>query len=330
MPNQSIPNSQTKSNLELDNIPAELRALPRWVLWKSETRDGKPTKVPYQANGVKAESDNPATWKPLSAIFPKISLYDGAGVMLGKGLAGVDLDHHAPEGKLDEYASITVKQLNSYSEMSPSGEGIHILCWGDLPDGRRKNSEKGIEMYSAGRFFTVTGWHITGTPESIERRTDELAQLHRETFPQEKQRTHEPAQPTNLDDVALIEKARMAKNGPKFSMLWDGDISGYGSQSEADLALCCILAFWSGGDQGQMDRLFRQSGLMRPKWNEAHGGDGTTYGNMTINKALQGTHYYIPGQPTRKAKPWHKYKPIDQLSDRQLLRRFRQAKEGRR
>ena len=75
-----------------------------------------------------------------------------------------------------------------------------------------------------------------------------------------------------------------SRQGEKFRRLWEGDTSGYESHSEADAALCSILSYWTKGDTAQIDRLFRRSGLMRTKWDEAHSSDKSTYGQMTICK----------------------------------------------
>lgn len=281
---------------QIENIPAELKALNQWVLWHYETRDGKQTKVPYQPNGQKAESDNPATWASFERVRAALPRFDGLGIMFGNGLAGVDLDHHIEGGQISEYARSVVDRVDSYTELSPSGTGLHILFRGDLPAGRRRNDDLGIEMYSAGRFFTVTGQTLEGTPPTVNERTAQLAELHREIFKQQKpQGKRKPAKPTNLDDTTLLEKARNASNGGKFSALWAGDCKDYnGDQSRADLALCSTLAFWTGGDTGRIDNLFRSSGLMRPKWDEIHSGAGATYGQMTIEKSLQGVDFYNP------------------------------------
>ena len=98
----------------------------------------------------------------------------------------------------------------------------------------------------------------------------------------------------NISDRELIEKAARAVNGGRFRNLWCGNIAGYPSHSEADQALCNILAFWTGNDPGRMDRLFRQSGLMRVKWDRKQ--SGTTYGAITIAKAVKGNKaVYDPG-----------------------------------
>jgi putative DNA primase/helicase len=104
-----------------------------------------------------------------------------------------------------------------------------------------------------------------------------------------------PSAPSDLADAELITRARMASNGASFARLWAGDWSRYDSQSEADAALCSYLAFWTGGDRGRVDSLFRQSGLYRPKWDERHHGDGSTYGEGTLNLTLSGQRdYYSP------------------------------------
>lgn len=99
----------------------------------------------------------------------------------------------------------------------------------------------------------------------------------------------------DLDDEELLSRARGASNGAKFERLWNGRIGGYESQSEADMALCCLLAFWTGGDERWMDQLFRQSGLLREKWDDVHYADGSTYGEKTIERAVETTsEFYEP------------------------------------
>ena len=93
-----------------------------------------------------------------------------------------------------------------------------------------------------------------------------------------------PREPVALDDLQMIEKAKRSKGGAKFSALWRGDASGYKSPSEADQALCNILAFWTNRNPNRMDRLFRQSGLMRKKWDRRQ--SGSTYGALTIQNAI--------------------------------------------
>jgi len=151
-------------------------------------------------------------------------------------------------------------------------------------------------MYDYARFFTMTGWHLAGTPTTIDARQDALTAFHATVFGSPRQQSSPRDAPAHdhgggrLDDALLLEKARAARNGARFARLWTGDISGYDSPSNADLALSVMLAFWTQ-DTAQMDRLFRQSGLMREKWDEQRGAQ--TYGERTIMEALarQTEHY---------------------------------------
>jgi hypothetical protein len=132
----------------------------------------------------------------------------------------------------------------------------------------------------------------------IQHRQAEIEALHAEIFGQKAESAPKPAPRLgniDLDDADLLAKAGRATNGDKFTRLWAGDMTGYSSHSEADLALCSHLAFYCGGDPGRIDRLFRRSGLYRPKWDEKHG--AVSYGQMTIRKALEGTtEFYQPGK----------------------------------
>ena len=180
---------------------------------------------------------------------------------------------------------------------APSRTGIKIFTKGNLPIAGSGSKNGNIEMYHRKKFFTVTGWHLEGTPLTIESRQEELNEIftqyfgHRKTSPI----NQTPSTPVNASDSELIEKAKQASNGDRFSKLWAGDSSDYPSQSEADLALCLMLAFWTGRNPTRIDQLFRQSRLMRQKWDEKHFGDGTTYGQATVQKAIeQTTEVYSP------------------------------------
>lgn len=103
-----------------------------------------------------------------------------------------------------------------------------------------------------------------------------------------------------LPDTELLAKISRSKKGEKFKKLFKGQTEGYESHSEADLALCSILAFWTSKNAGQMDRIFRLSKLYRPKWDEQHGPH--TYGQMTLQKALEGTENVLGGNQTHNKK----------------------------
>ena len=280
--------------VNFDAIPEELQAHRQWVTWRIELRNGKLTKVPYSpATDRKAESDNPATWGTFSEAVAayQTGRVDGIGFVFSPKdpYAGVDLDHsrNPTTGEVERWALDAVHLLNSYTEVSPSGTGLHILVRGRLPEGRRRSGH--VEVYDDGRYFTMTGQHLDGTPGTVEDRQAELEAYHAATFgkPQDGKAEMPGAKGTNsLSDLELISRASAASGnaGPKFAALWRGDTGGYASQSEADLALCSYLAFWTNGDAARIDSLFRQSRLWRPKWDERHGAQ--TYGQATIEKAL--------------------------------------------
>lgn len=287
------------------DIPSELRDLSQWVLWRKLDRGGKVTKPPYQPNGQKAESDNPDTWSTFEDAVRALPKFDGLGIMLANGLCGIDIDHCIENGELSPFAKRAISLLNSYSEKSPSGTGVHILFFGELPPGRRKHTATGFETYSSGRFFTLTGDRLPGAPTTIEERTQEAAALHGEIFGEPaEERAATPPTGMDLDLDELLNLALTAKNGDRFSRLYGGHIDEYASQSEADLALCSMLAFWAGGDRSKIDQMFRGSGLMRKKWDEKHGAQ--TYGEITIGKAVSGQREYYQPHKERSRDNGHK------------------------
>jgi putative DNA primase/helicase len=297
------------AELDLAAIPAELRALAQWVVWRYEHRDAKPTKVPCcPAMGARASSTDPTTWTTFEEAVEawRQGGYVGVGFVFGKTnpYCGIDLDDCVDgAGEVSADAAQIVHRLNTYTEISPSGRGVKLFLRGKLPArGRRKGK---VEMYDCGRFFTVTGRHLAGTPTTVEERQAELDALHAEMFgtPPPTSPLSTPEVSVGLDDDQLLEKARQAKNGAKFVALYDrGDIGAYGNDdSVADLALCGMLAFWSGSDPVRMDGLFRRSALMRPKWDEKRG--DSTYGGITLAKALATTTEFFgsrqPAPPSR-------------------------------
>ena len=270
------------------NIPESLKQVKQWVCFKLEPNEkkGKADKIPKDPKtGYNAKANDPATWSDYQTAVNAVSKYgfDGIGIEFANGIFGVDLDGVVKDGKFTAEAQDIIKTMDSYTEYSPSGTGVHILAKGTIPPkDRRKGS---VEMYSEGRFFTVTG-KVIGATKEVEERTAQAAAVHAKYLRrEEKPKTDNQPQELNLSDSELISKAMNARNGHTFRALWNGDIGGYPSQSEADLALCNLLAYWTNGNAYRMDALFRQSALYREgKWNKRHGAD--TYGNMTISKAL--------------------------------------------
>src|SRR5215211_5640163 len=225
-----------------------IRDLIQWVCWRYEERDGKPTKVPIgPLTRKKADSTNPETWADYSEAVKacKEHGYGGIGFVFtpDDDLCGVDLDGCLdPEtGEIEGWAQEIIEELDSYAEITPSGKGVHVLIRGTLPPGRNRKGR--FETYDRGRYFTVTGRHLAGTPQSIESRQEQLERVVGRVFgPPEDSNGHTTngaaPKPNGLTDEELVQKALAASNGERFARLWSGDTSGYGSHSEADLALC--------------------------------------------------------------------------------------------
>lgn len=282
-----------------DSVPDGLKQLPQWVVWKKETDEkGKVKKVPRNPiTGYGASSTDPETWNTFITardIYEETKGYDGIGfVFNNSGIVGIDLDHCIDEtGQMTETAQEIIQVLDSYTEYSPSGTGVHIYAYGTLPvDGKKKEP---YEMYQNKRYFTVTGQSFHNPPKQIQYKGPEILKIYERLFPQVEAPAQQPISGfslLNADEV--VNRIRASRQGQTFEALYQGDISAYPSQSEADMALCNILAFWCAKDAQMMDAIFRQSGLYRPKWDVKHGPE--TYGNITIQKAIAGTtEVYTP------------------------------------
>jgi putative DNA primase/helicase len=299
-----------------EQIPQELKTLNQWLTWCYELREGKKTKVPVNPHtGEYASVTNPKTWGSFEQARAAVKNGNaGIGFVFTAAdpYMGIDLDGCFDADGLHPQGADVVRRLDSYSERSVSGNGLHIILKGKLPPGGRRKGK--LEMYDAGRFFVMTGNHLESTPLTIEPRQAELEALHAKIFPPPppKPQAAPPAMPSDLSDFAIVDKAKSARNGHKFSQLWAGDTTGYPSASEATAALLEMLVFWTGPDPERLDRLFRQSGLMREKWDRPQ--SGSTWGALEIEKAIaRATEFYTPAkQPLPQApapQPFPKTKP---------------------
>ncbi|MDP4119589.1 MAG: DUF3987 domain-containing protein [Bacillota bacterium] len=282
-------------------------------------RSGKTPIDPITGYGAK--SNNPATWGTLEQSLACVGKngIDGIGVELSDGLCGIDIDHCINEqGEVNELAQDIVSIMNGgYVEISPSGTGLHIIFSGTIPKGSRRKGN--VEMYAEGRYFTLTG-NGKGIATEL---SEQAAQVHKKYLAQTSTPTAEasPCIQLSLSDDELLKKISTSKNAPTVEALWHGDISRYKSQSEADIALCNILAFWTGRDAGQIDRLYRTSGLYREKWDRPQ--SGSTYGRLTIQKAIDDCHeVYQSGYKKSVAQNfsntdpelWEKPTPFDEYA----------------
>ncbi len=287
-----------------NNIPEELKVLKQWVCFRAVESKEKPGKLdkelinPY--TGFPASPINPRHWSTFSIALKQMEKYklDGISFCLtdleGKDLRNdifcIDLDKVLYESEninvFQHFEANKIYQMfkgKTYIEYSMSGKGLHILGVGNLTKPTR-NRKGAIEMYDNKRIMSLTG---ARTPDS----TDTLGKLEKELREANLKYIGEVEKidTTNINrgelsesDSELIDKIRNSRQGAKFSQLFDRGSSG--DESSDDFALCRILAFWTRNDESRMDSIFRQSALMRPKWDKIHGSQ--TYGQMTIRNAM--------------------------------------------
>lgn len=305
-----------------EQMPDELKALRQWVVWRAELRPGKakPAKVPYQPRtGHRARTDVPATWGTYAQALARHRQggWHGLGFVFTAGdpYCGVDLDDcRVPlTGEITPWAWEIVEELRSYTEVSPSGRGLHVLVRASLP-GHAGRKQGAVEVYDAGRYFAVTGQRLAGQPGTIEERQAEVLALYatlapaaEETLPRGQPR---PTLAFSRSDEEVLARARAAPNGAKFRALYDeGRMDGYRDPqtgthdpSRADFALMRLLAYWTNGNAAQMARLFQASALYRPeRWGQLAGG-GHSYGEVTIYNALRLPDLGAADAPKRKRR----------------------------
>lgn len=322
----------------LARVPAELRAEARWVCWRREERGGRATKLPVcAANGRMAKSTDPATWATFEDAVAAVGRWrcDGVGFVFGpdRAFTGLDLDHVIVDGVLDAEYRWVVEEAGTYTEVSPSGDGLHLIFRGAKPDWAQR-SRKGqpggrvVEMYDHDRYFTVTGDVFEGRGALAE--NPGVVERAYRTWIEPEARSAQPrlddaareASPGDMGDDELVERMLASRSGDDIRALLAGDCSAQGGDhSAADMALCSHLAFWCAGDAARMDRIFRRSGLMRDKWDSRRG--GTTYGAQTIGRAISGaTEFYRPRAARRdgSSRPRANNKNVCSISTRREQR----------
>jgi len=372
-----------------DAIPENIRTIENWILWREGERDGKSTKIPtkpYRTSGdINCDVTNPKHRRDFDTAWDAFNdsrvTGDGLGFVFTDevSITGVDLDkcRDPDTGSLEDWAEDIIDRLDSYTEVSPSGTGVHVLVGGELTaSGNRRGR---VEMYDSDRYFTVTGVHLAGTPTEIQKCQEEIDDVHREYIRNEttsegqqslaeaaatdtsesgenrggRRATEAPGRqsesalverygdafrsisdpairealervktkylpsvcPSTFDDLAgpgidisdseILDRMFDSRGGERKRRIYEGDSSMWGShdadypsQSEADMALAHTLAFWTGRDPDRMDTLFRNSGLMRSKWDDQHYSSGATYGAVTLARALLRVddYYELPSE----------------------------------
>lgn len=275
--------------------PAALAKVPQWVLYRAVPDEKRVKKVPYQANGQPASTTDPSTWTTHRAAVDAYlngGGFSGIGFVFTEddGLYGIDLDNALDsKGRLRPWARDIVERFRgTYIEVSPSDRGLHVFGLGKLSPSLRKKIAVGdghIEAYDRERYFTFTGNRFEDTRNVVCTVNGGLTWLIGKHLDRTKDENDLPV-PVNtglIDREVLV----LAKRNPKFKAAWDeGDIGPWANDhSTADFFVCTKLAYYTGWDTERMDALFRQSALMRPKWDERRGSQ--TYGEWTIEKAAR-------------------------------------------
>lgn len=292
----------------------KIKNLPIWLLWKKEVRNEKPTKVPYKSPSVYASSTDPDTWSTYNNLknrYFKNHETDGnrgIGIVFedSANIIGIDFDHCIFNDKLHPDVESFVKLANTYTEYSPSGTGLHLLFQKnesiDLLANKHHFETYAIEVYTSGRYFTFTEkeHEISSSLRVVS--SEELTNLLSTIgYPwSKKETTYTPPITTiTLADDVLLKKMFASKNGAKIERLYNGDTSDFtNDESSADHSLCLHLAFWSGKNADQMERLWLSSPLGQRKKTQ----ERKDYRDRTIVNAIQSTStiYNPPTKPTTK------------------------------
>ena len=310
--------------MNYENIPDELKACRQWICHK----DKIPKSPLYNGN---ANPTDPATWGSYEQAIRAVSRYGYSGLgfvfAADSPYCGIDIDHciNPDTGEINPNALDIVETMDSYTEHSPSGTGLHIIYKGaEHPEWKRKvkdalGSGADLEMYQSGRYFTVTG-NKYGTLSIINER-DSFAELIQKAYMnKETKAQYDPKYDKQNNKVADVENTAKAlrkerdadgsekslcavKSGAQalrsdseiitlasrsnkgFPALYSGDTSSYGNDESRADAALCAIIAFYTKDGAQIDRIFRSSGLMRDKWDRKTG--ASTYGAITIENALK-------------------------------------------
>lgn len=288
------------------NIPQELRNLKQWGLFELKWVEArkKNTKIPINPyDGSAGKSNDPNTWSDFDTAMRALNdveRADGLAFYFANGYVGLDIDHidsnledwqagdNDPNNLVNKFQDLTD---NTYMEVSQSGTGIHAIFKGKIPGKRRRKGN--YEMYQTGRFFALTGNNIIPDPTIKSMSDDEMKTLYEFLFGKDNiVQLHSESDnitPVDLSVAEIIKRAEnSAKTGTRFTMFMKGGWEQfYSSHSEADMAFANDLAFWTGRDLHKMDTIFRNSSLMREKYDEKRG--AVTYGTSLLNKAINET-----------------------------------------
>jgi hypothetical protein len=332
--------------VDFERLPTAIKEHKSCLLWSYVWDDKREEwgKVPVQTRAAhpeyrkkwnlrfyRAATTKPKTHSPCADVQDYYQgwreCFDGCGLVLNNGLLGVDLDNCRDRitGVIKPWAVAIIDELDSYTEVSPSGTGVKVFLHASLDDvvgglginpkdkPYKVQFEDGeVEVYdhTSPRYFTVTGHRLDDQPHEVERRQDQFAAVYLRLYAARfenaklatarrvKARETKEAAPIGIEDQEVVDLCLTAKNKAKFARLYrDGNLNDYGDDwSRADMALVQMLAFWVGDDSERIDRIFRSSRLYRDKW------DRDDYRNRTIDKAIARTDEFFDWTATERMK----------------------------
>lgn len=253
-------------------IPPELRNRKQWVLWKTVTRDGRDTKLPFQADGKPAKSNEPSTWTDFSFAMQAASNFQ-VGFVFAEAdtFCGIDLDgcRDPVRGDVAHWAKTWINRFDSYSEVSPSKTGVKIFVRGKNPlgAGRKTNVEtefdagkqSAVEIYDSLRYFAVTGWRLGGVSPNVEERQDVLEQFCVYFFPKQVA----PAIVADWSsDEAVCERAR------KYLSTMPPAIAGQSGHNQTFHAACVLTKGFVLNESQALALLAEFNARCEPPWTE--------------------------------------------------------------
>ncbi|MGN5882463.1 phage/plasmid primase, P4 family [Staphylococcus simulans] len=277
-------------------IPEQLKELPKWVLWRAEWNEKQQqfSKVPYSFAGYRASSTKKDTWtlfNPIYTLYEQNNKYDGIGFVLSDDDEYIVLDiDNAVDRETNELKTDLAHEMVqlTYCELSPSGTGLHCFFKGELPKERKKKrTDLDIELYDKSRFMTVTGESI-GQSEICEEQVT-INNIVERYFKEDEPINLITLQPQNTNvfsDDEVLQNMLNSKNKDKIKDLLSGDYEKYfDSPSEAVQSLLHYLAFYTGKDKQQMERIFLDYNNLTDKWDSKR--NNTTWGQLELDKAIQ-------------------------------------------
>lgn len=310
----TIKNYSTNHTGEGGNLPKNLKEYNQWLtthdtpLKKDRHKSPKCPSEGWNEGGLLSfeEARNLSEPEDNTALAFRFT-QDGPFV-------GFDLDDVTRGGEFTDEALGIVRRLNSYTEVSSSGTGLHVIAKGEKVDTQKSRGDLAgpghLEVYDHSRYFVLTGDVYDGRT-SVESRPTAVQEVQTNHLPNQ-QTFSFTAQQTPESERELIEGkmditpeqvrktiqeyAKGANVDEEVLRLWSGSNEARNSTSEADMAFAKQLYFWCRGNQQLMDTCFRASHRMRPKWDEVHYSNGDTYGERTLHKVCRSNNDTFDGR----------------------------------